>query len=56
MKAIEFFGQYLSTTKENDRCIYHSLSEAYLGLNNFKEAVSYGMKSLAFAKKKKKYT
>ena len=34
-------------------CAYHNLSEAYLGLNNFKEAVSYGMKSLAFAKKKR---
>ena len=52
MKAIEFFGQYLSTAKEKDGCAYHNLSEAYLGLNNFKEAVSYGMKSLAFAKEK----
>ena len=53
MKAIEFFGQFLSIAKEKNECAYHNLSEAYLGLNNFKEAVSYGMKSLAFAKKKK---
>ena len=53
MKAIEFFGQFLSIAEEENECAYHNLSEAYLGLNNFKEAVSYGMKSLAFAKEKR---
>ena len=58
MRAIEFFGQFLSTAEEEvletEGYAYQNFGEAYLGLNNFKEAVNYGMKSLAFAKEEGK--